>query len=73
MEMTSTTMDKTLKTYGVVQLNPVGEKFNPNFHEAVFMVPESKYENNHVDQVMVSGWKIGERVLRAAKVGIAKK
>jgi len=40
----------------------------------VFIIPQSdEYESNHVGQVMQTGWKIGNRVLRAAKCGIVKK
>ena len=67
-------MDKILARFEVVQFNPLGEKFNPNMHDAVFMIKEeSEFQNDHVGSVMVTGWKIGERVLRAAKVGIVKK
>ena len=66
-------MDATLKRFGVIQFDPKGEKFNPNCHEAIFTIPESEQENNTVGAVMQSGWKIGDRVLRAAKVGIVKK
>lgn len=38
MEMTSTVMDKVLSKFGVVQVNPLGEKFDPNHHEAVYTV-----------------------------------
>lgn len=71
--MTSTVMDAVLKRFGVVQFDPKGEKFDPNIHEAVFMVPDPTKENNTIAEVMQTGWKIGERVLRAAKVGIVKK
>ena len=71
--MTSKVMDKVLSKFDVVQFDPIGEVFDPNIHDAVFMIPESDYDNNHVGQVMQTGWKIGERVLRAAKVGIVKK
>ena len=73
-EMTIDVMDKTLKRFDVEQFEPLGEKFDPNLHEAVFMMPEhDEIENDHVGNVMQSGWKIGDRVLRAAKVGIVKK
>ena len=72
-EMTSEVMDKILSKFDVVQFEPLGEKFDPNIHEAVFVIPQSEHEDNHVGVVMQSGWKIGERVLRAAKVGIVKK
>ena len=73
MDMTEHVMDSCLKRFGVVQFDPKGEKFDPNLHEAIFTIPESEQENNTVGAVMQSGWKIGERVLRAAKVGIVKK
>ena len=73
MGMTSVVMDNCLKRFGVVQFDPLGEKFDPNIHEAIFTIPESQQENNTVGTVMQSGWKIGDRVLRAAKVGIVKK
>jgi len=73
-EMTTTVMDKVLAKFDVVCFDPLGEKFDPNVHDAVFMITtETEHDNNHVGQVMQSGWKIGERVLRAAKVGIVKK
>lgn len=71
--MTSEVMDKILSKFDVVQFEPLGEKFDPNVHEAVFVIPQSEHEDNCVGVVMQSGWKIGDRVLRAAKVGIVKK
>ena len=73
MNMTQHVMDACLKRFGVVQFEPMGEKFDPNVHEAIFTLPESEHPTNHVGAVMQSGWKIGDRVLRAAKVGIVKK
>ena len=72
-QMTSKVMDKILAKFEVVQFDPIGEKFDPNMHDAIFMIPVSEHENDHIGQVMQSGWKIGDRVLRAAKVGIVKK
>jgi molecular chaperone GrpE len=73
-EITSELMDKVLSKFEVTQFSPMGDKFDPNIHEAVFVIPQhEEYENNQVGHVMQSGWKIGERVLRAAKVGIVKK
>jgi molecular chaperone GrpE len=73
MDMTSHVMDSCLKRFGVIQFSPMGEKFDPNLHEGIFTLPESEHPNNHIGAVMQSGWKIGDRVLRAAKVGIVKK
>ena len=73
-QMTAGVMDRVLKQFDVVMFEPLGEKFDPNCHEAIFTIPEhDEIENDHVGNVMQSGWKIGDRVLRAAKVGIVKK
>jgi molecular chaperone GrpE len=73
MNMTSTVMDGALKKFSVVKYNPLNEKFDPNLHEAIYTIPDPTKENNTVGHVMQTGWKIGERILRAAKVGINKK
>jgi molecular chaperone GrpE len=73
MKMTSHVMDNTLKRFQVVQFEPLGEKFDPNLHEAILTLSQSEHPNNHIGAVMQSGWKIGDRVLRAAKVAIVKK
>jgi|TARA_B110000305_G_C19284957_1_gene561242 molecular chaperone GrpE len=71
--MTTGVMDKVLGKFDVTQFDPLGEKFDPNIHEAIFMMPDAEKEPDTVGNVMQTGWKIGERVLRAAKVGIIKK
>lgn len=51
--MTTEVMDKVLGKFEVVQFDPLGEKFDPNIHDAIFMIPESdEYENNEVGQVV---------------------
>lgn len=62
---------------GKIQIiNPVGEKFDPNKHQAVSMVPGSSVEpavpSNHVVMVMQKGYLISERVLRPALVAVAQ-
>ncbi len=66
-------MDKVLGRFNLEQYDPKGQKFDPTLHEAVFTVPDSEYEVGSVAVTMQTGWKIGDRVLRAAKVGIVKK
>ena len=46
MNMTQHVMDACLKRFGVAQFEPLGEKFDPNLHEAIFTIPESEYSNN---------------------------
>ena len=50
----------------------MGEKFDPSKHEAVFLVDDPSKEPHTIAQVMQTGWVIGSRVLRAAKVGTVK-
>ena len=71
--MTAEVMDKVLSRFDVSQYDPKGDKFDPKLHEAVFTVAQSEQENDTVEIVMQTGWKIGDRILRAAKVGIVKK
>ena len=47
--MTTVVMDKVLGKFDVKQFDPLGDKFDPNIHDAVFMIPEhDEYDNNHV-------------------------
>jgi len=72
VEMTDRDLQNQLSKNGVVQLNPEGEKFDPNFHQAMFEVPNTEIPNGTVVQVVQAGYQIGERVLRPAMVGISK-
>ena len=70
--MTDRDLQNQLSKNGVVQLSPEGEKFDPNFHQAMFEVPNTEIPNGTVVQVVQAGYQIGERVLRPAMVGISK-
>ncbi|MDO9417709.1 nucleotide exchange factor GrpE [Pararhizobium sp.] len=72
VELTERSMLGALERHGVKKLDPVGEKFDPNFHQAMFEVPNPEVPNNTVVQVVQAGFTIGERVLRPAMVGVAK-
>ena len=72
VELTERELLKALTNAGVSKFNPEGEKFDPNFHQAMFEMPNPDMPNNSVAQVVQEGYKIGERVLRPAMVGVAK-
>lgn len=72
VELTARDMASVLGRHGVKRLDPKGEKFDPNFHQAMFEAPDESVPPGAVSQVMQSGWKIGERVLRPALVGVSK-
>lgn len=71
-DLTEREMLKTLEKHGVKKLNPEGERFDPNYHQAMFEVPNPEVPNNTVVQVVQAGYVIGTRVLRPAMVGVAK-
>lgn len=72
LKMTESILIQTLAKHGLERLEPEGEKFNPNEHEATFMTPQPDKENNTVFHVQQKGFKLNGRVLRAAKVGVVK-
>ena len=72
VELTARDLQTALARHGVTKLEPLGEKFDPNFHQAMYEVPDETQPAGAVSQVMQSGWKIGERVLRPALVGVSK-
>ena len=72
VDMTERSMLSALERHGVKKIEPEGQKFDPNFHQAMFEVPNPNVPNNTVVQVVQAGFVIGERVLRPAMVGVAK-
>lgn len=72
VEMTERAMLSALERHGVRKIEPVGQKFDPNFHQAMFEIPDTETPNNTVLQVVQAGYTIGERVLRPAMVGVSK-
>jgi molecular chaperone GrpE len=72
VEMTERAMLTALERHGVKKIEPTGQKFDPNFHQAMFEVPNAEMPNNTVIQVVQDGYVIGDRVLRPAMVGVSK-
>lgn len=72
VEMTGREMVRVFAKHGVTKEEPVGEKFDPNRHQAVFEVPNPSVASGMVVQVMQAGYMLGDRVLRPAMVGVSK-
>jgi molecular chaperone GrpE len=72
VELTARDLEAALGRHGVKKLEPQGQKFDPNFHQAIFEAPDQTVPAGTVSQVVQSGWTIGDRVLRPAMVGISK-
>jgi len=72
VELTQKSLVDTLAKFNVVQLNPLGEPFDPQFHQAMSMVENPDVEPNTVTLVMQKGYTINERLLRPAMVMVSK-
>jgi molecular chaperone GrpE len=72
VDLTERELLKALEKNGVKKIEPLGEKFNPNFHQAMYEVPDPAVPAGHVAQVVQAGYTIGDRVLRPAMVGVSK-
>lgn len=72
VELTERSLLNALEKHGVKKFDPQGQKFDPNFQQAMFEVPDPSVPAGTVVQVMQAGYTIGERVLRPALVGVAK-
>jgi molecular chaperone GrpE len=64
-------LESALKTYGLVRIDETGVEFDPTIHEALIQQPGPDVEIDTVSQVLRSGYKSGDRVLRAAQVIVA--
>jgi molecular chaperone GrpE len=71
VDLTERDLLKTLERHGVRRIDPLGEKFDPNLHQAMFEAPDAEIAKGLVSKVVQSGYKIGERVLRPALVGVS--
>ncbi|MEJ6659785.1 MAG: nucleotide exchange factor GrpE [Candidatus Thioglobus sp.] len=68
LEMTDKVFTSTLEKFGVETINPKGEAFNPEFHEAVTMLPMPDQESNSVLEVIQAGFTLNGRLVRPAMV-----
>ncbi|MFT6219266.1 MAG: molecular chaperone GrpE [Cycloclasticus pugetii] len=72
MELTHKQLLASLEKSGVKQINPEGEGFNPDLHQAISMVPSPDHEPNTVIQVFQKGYTLNERLLRPAMVIVSQ-
>lgn len=72
VEMTQREMLNIFERHGIKKLEPQGERFDPNLHQAMFEVPDPSVPNGTVAQVVQAGYVIAGRVLRPAMVGVTK-
>jgi len=71
-ELTLKMLAGVLEKFGVAELNPLGERFNPQFHEAMSIQPRGDVEPNTVVTVMQKGYLLNDRLVRPAMVIVSK-
>ena len=71
MEMIFNQMLESLKSLNVSEINPVGETFDPEEHNAVIHVEDDTVEENTVVEVLRKGYKLGDKIIRFAMVKVA--
>jgi len=72
VRLVATRLVDYLARQGVVPVDPVGQPFDPRFHEAVLEMESAEVPPGHVAQSILRGWRRGERALRAARVVVAR-
>jgi molecular chaperone GrpE len=72
VELTERELLRVLEKHGVKKLEPLGNKFDPNLHQAMYEVPDPSVPAGTVAQVVQAGYTIGDRVLRPALVAVTK-
>ena len=73
LQMTEKQLQTVFKRHGLTQINPIGEKFDPNSHHALFEAVQSDKEPGTVAVVTKIGYKLHERTIRPAMVGVVKR
>jgi molecular chaperone GrpE len=72
VELTERELMNVLEKNGVKRIDPLGQKFDPNRHQAMYEIEDASVPAGSVVQVMQAGYLIGDRVLRPALVAVAK-
>ena len=67
----ATKIDKAFEKFGVEKFGEKGEDFDPTKHDAILHKPDADAEKETVDTVVEAGYRIGDRVIRAARVVVA--
>ena len=72
MKLTMDVFNSSLAKFSVESVDPLGEKFDPELHQAMAMQPSEEYEEGHVSAVMQKGYTLSGRLVRPAMVMVVK-
>ena len=73
IELTEKQIISTFEKFRIEKVKSIGEQFDPNLHQAMFEVESNDHKPGTIAEVVQEGYKIGERLLRPALVGVVKK
>ncbi len=73
IEATRRELDKVFTQQGIKRIEAMGQALDPNLHQAMIEIPHAEAEPGTIVQEMQAGYTIGDRLLRPALVGVAKK
>jgi molecular chaperone GrpE len=66
-------LDKVLKDHDLELIDPAGEAFDPELHQAMTVLPSEEFEDNSVMEVLQKGFKLHDRLIRPAMVVVSRK
>ena len=72
MKLTMDVFNSSMAKFSVEAVEPLGEKFNPELHQAMAMQPSEEYDEGHVSAVMQKGYTLSGRLVRPAMVMVVK-
>ncbi|EDV27988.1 uncharacterized protein TRIADDRAFT_21754 [Trichoplax adhaerens] len=72
LKLTESQLQKVFSAHGLRKIYPINEKFDPNFHEALFQVENGEKPDGSIAQVSKAGYLLHGRTLRPAMVGVTK-
>ena len=72
IELVLKDISKALSNQNIEEIDPLGEKFNPNFHEALSVKENKNQESEEILEVLQKGYKIQDRIIRPALVVVNK-
>jgi molecular chaperone GrpE len=72
IEATERAFLRSFERHGIKKIEPIDEPFNPNFHEVIFEAPVAGKASGMIIQLVEAGYTLHERLLRPARVGVAK-
>tara|TARA_E500000075_G_C6994097_1_gene325410 strand:- start:1874 stop:2464 length:591 start_codon:yes stop_codon:yes gene_type:complete len=72
VELTLRSLTQIFSRNGIERFDPLGEKFDPTMHEAMFEVPNSENESGIIVHLVEPGYRLNDRILRPARVGVSK-